>query len=131
MNMQDKDQKKVWKKLAGDIVSDKNVRVNYIRKKNKVRTVDYDGSYVVDRGKPYGVVVSKIIDGCLHIGWSLLKREDSKLYDKNYGILLATNRLKPLDSYLNDNTVPREVRKTMANLLARNVLYYKGVSTPA
>ena len=129
------DAKKIRRLLVKDLLRDNLVRVQYVRSApyDQVHK-DYDedginviGSTVVrSKGDPRGVVVSQVVNGRLYIGWSLLHRNDAGKYDRDFGIMSAMNRMAPLESYFNNKNVPNDIRKTMAHLMARNVLYFKG-----
>lgn len=126
--------KQIRKAIVKDLLQDKTVRVQYIRGnpyEQDQNEYDEDDNLVsssttVSRGDPYGVVVSRVVNGRLYIGWSLLHTKDSGKYDREFGILQAVSRFNPVEHYLNNGNVPYDVRKTMANLMARNVLYFKG-----
>lgn len=108
-----------------ELLQDRSVRLNYIRGPENVFE-DRDGTTRYGRGEQYGVVISKLVNGELYVGWSKLHEKDGGLYDRDYGILVAANRFQPLSVYMNNKNVPHDVRRTMAHLLARNVLYFRG-----
>jgi hypothetical protein len=87
----------------------------------------YEVRETVSKGDPYGVVVSKTTsDGKIYFGWSMLNRKAGDKYDRDLGIIIAAERLAPLDEYMNDANLPGAVRRAMAVLVGRNIRYYKG-----
>lgn len=130
------DAKKIRRLAVKNALSDNKVRVQYVRSDpyHQIHnSYDHEGNIIdvvetVSKGDPYGVVVSEVVNGRLYIGWSLLHTKDAGKYDRDFGILQALQRLAPFELYLNNNKVPDDIRKTMARLVARNILYFRGKS---
>ncbi len=83
--------------------SRKGIRINYLRDR---------------RRQQYGVVVSEKVGDTLHVGWSMVHDEDETVYDKNYGILFAMNRMEPLDKCLRRKKLPNDVRNFLKRMPA-------------
>jgi hypothetical protein len=117
--------KDIRRTLVKDMMTKDNIRVQYIR--------DTDGLSPKDKrvlkmngfgGNPVGVVVAKLVDNKLYVGWSLLHKKDS--YDRDFGILQAMSRLSSVDSMVNNKNIPNAVRRNVAYLVARSLCYFKG-----
>lgn len=98
------------------IHNNRNVRLQYIRD---------------DEQRPLGVVVSQLNnDGNFLVGYSKMHPKDVEnyghVYDRDLGILNALNNMHPVGVTLNDGRMPEDVRRTVAYLMYRNSLYYKG-----
>jgi hypothetical protein len=75
------------------------------------------------RGKPVGVVISQVVNGKLYVGWSLANKKDK--YERDFGILVAVNRLTPVDRLVGDISVPYNVRRHAMFMVARSLAYFK------
>ena len=117
--------KEIRRSLVKNMFENDKMCVRYIR--------DTDGYSMEDRrtlrlngfaGNPVGVVISKVVNNKLYVGWSLLHKKDK--YDRDFGILQAMNRLTPVDSIVNNNKIPTVVRRNVAYLVARSLCYFQG-----
>lgn len=94
-----------------------DLSVKYIRERSDMDLL------LRHRGKPVGVVISQVVNGKLWVGWSLANKKDK--YERDFGILVAINRLTPVDKLVSDTSVPHNVRRHAMFMVARSLAYFK------
>lgn len=106
--------------LVKDFFENTDAKVRYLR---TPKYVQVHGRYnKISKGDPYGVVISRIMNGRLYIGWSLLHRKDAGKFNRDVGVIAAVSRMEPAENYMNTEKVPHDVRKMVAYIMSKKVL---------